>query len=90
MGSNGITAKEACEIFENSDHPEVRQKTLKSINKSIEFIAKSKKKKVPISLMKDDISPEDLEFILADIRSRGFDVECTDQQVSYYLEIKFC
>lgn len=90
MSSNGITAKEACEIYRNSEQPDILQKALKDINESIEFRAKSRKQTAAISLRKEDISPDYLELILVDLKSRGFDVEHREHQASYYLDVKWC
>ena len=89
MSSNGITAKEACEIAKNSDYDSVKE-TLAMINRRIEDVSESKRTSYSTIISKQGIDLSGLKFIISDLEGRGFKVKHAVDNSTYSLEIVFC
>lgn len=93
MSSNGITAKEACEITKNSEKPDFVKRELKAIDELIKIKAKDADKSALVSFLKRDINDNDLKLIIQNLTDRGFKVESgdvVDWSASHSLIISWC
>lgn len=88
MSSNGITAEEARRLSESSDYDAVED-ALKTINNIVKSDTKKRKTFAKATILNDGIDSNALDYIVSDLKNRGFKVKATVKEIAYYFEISW-